>query len=112
MIKLPTDAEFEQINRESDNKVRAELAAKGIDYDSLPLMSDDELNSEDVQETIKEAIEKAVAEELGDKFDAGLEEMVNSEEYKKRMDYIFDPNISIEESHRRLCEFYPDCATM
>lgn len=112
MIKLPTDAELEQINRDSDNRIRADLKAKGVDYDNLAPMSDDELNNAEVQETINAAIDSVVAEELGDKFDAELETMVNSEEYKKMMDYINDPNISLEESHKRLCEFYPDCATM
>ena len=45
-------------------------------------------------------------------FDKYLEQMKNSDEFKKEIAYIFDPNISLAESHRRLCEIYPDCAYM
>lgn len=112
MIKLPTEEEFKQILRESDDRVRKQLAAKGVDYDSLPVMSEDELNSPEVQKTISEAIDKAVSEELGEEFDAAVEAFGESEEYKAMMEYIFEPGISLEESHKRLCEYYPDCATM
>lgn len=112
MIKLPTDDEFKQIKQKSDNRVRANLKAKGVDYDSLPAMSDDELDNAEVQETIKAAINEAVSEVLGAKFDADLEALMDSEEYKKMMAYIYEPGISVEESHKRLCEYYPDCATL
>lgn len=112
MIKLPTQEEFEQIKRNSDDKVREELAAQGVDYDSLPPMSDDELNSAEVQEAISAAIEKVVTEETGADFDAAVEAYEQSEEYKNMMAYVHEPGISLEESHKRLCEFYPECATM
>lgn len=67
MIKLPTDDEFKRIKQDSDNRVRADLRAKGVDYDNLPAMSDDELDSAEVQETIRAAIDEAVSEVLGAK---------------------------------------------
>lgn len=112
MIKLPSDEEFEQIRRETSEPLRAELARQGVDYDSVPELTDEEFNSPEVQQIIKQAMDETMAEEFGEDFDKYLEQMKNSDEFKKEIAYIFDPNISLAESHRRLCEIYPDCAYM